>query len=231
MMLLNASTNTLLQTNDFQDELIIALIALIGVIFAAVLSFNISKKQIKHLEKRIPLEFLTEKRTEWISNIRDVTAEYWALIYKRCNAMALAMPSDKVDLSDVQKLNYLAGKLKLYLNRNSVIDNKVIGLIFEISEILNSSSGPFRDAQVKANRIMDYVGIILKVEWERVNLEVKENNLSDKEKKKRLTKKSIALLQLYKEELKAKEEPNKNLSRVMLEIEDLIYKLKTEIIN
>ena len=223
----NFQNELLLQANRFQGELIISSIGVAGMIVVALVGFYATRREVKIQEKRIPLEFLTEKRSEWISNIRDIAAEYRALVYKSSNARASSLQLSETDLSDIQTLNKLAGKLELYLNPNSIIDKKVISLIFEISAILNSDNKNYRDAQIKANRLMDYIGIILKIEWERVNLEVKEIKMSDKEKKNELIKKSILLLNCYKEEVGAKEKNmSEGLNKVMFEIEELISDLQ-----
>ncbi len=133
-----------------------------------------TKREIMHIsaeqdseEKRLNITYITDKRVDWMSKIRDVSAEYLSLIYDVTASGIFHTIKPEI----ITKLNEKSTLLKLYLNFMGDIDAVIINIINDVNRDIKNKR--FEEAQLKANLLINHLQIYLKLEWNRVNSEVK----------------------------------------------------------
>jgi len=218
-------TNWLKIDNQIYIQIVINLMTWIEVLIGTIARTDETKKQIESTEKnlkeqieaerenqerRIPLEYLTEKRVDWLQDVRNISAEWMASVLATVNYGK----KEEEFLNSLNKVNLLAGKLVLFLNPQDELDSIVISILGEVAKKLLEIE-PVDVAQRKQVEELEryvqlgiiYIGVILKTEWYRINLEVKglKDIENSKELKKLLFEKNLELLKnakgFYKKEI------------------------------
>lgn len=147
----------------------------IGIAIAAlfsILSFakgiNDSRKQNKYLEKSININYITDKRVEWINTLRETAAEYITLVY---DVTADLINKGTTSKEKINQINKYSSLLILLLNFCGDIDTVVIQIIHNIYG--NIRNEKYEEAQTQLSFFRAHIQIYLKLEWNRVKSEVK----------------------------------------------------------
>lgn len=176
------------------DTIIAAIIALAGVgvgcLFSLISDFIKNKRETKRMElslkaaqisnqKNISVQYLTNKRVDWIYEVRNTLAEFIALA-QECASKKVHDNSAKIPEKIYREMNVYIAKLRLLFNFNGDDDKKILDLINKIKD--NISEGEdFRPLNFQNDIILltKYSQVYLKLEWERVKYEIKgEKDLS-----------------------------------------------------
>jgi hypothetical protein len=147
----------------------------IGIAIAAFFSFLSfgkgiieSKSQNKYLEKSININYITDKRVEWINRVREVAAEYITNVY---DVTADLLNSGSTSGDKINQINKNSSLLILLLNFAGDIDSAIIQIIYNIYGNIRNSE--FEEAQTQIAYFKAHIQIYLKLEWNRVKSEVK----------------------------------------------------------
>lgn len=167
-------------------EVIGALIGLAGVLFGLVFTYIINLLSIKEqnkrdiekenvekytFEKQLSINFITDKRIEWIQNLRQAVSEYVSV------CMTITNDKNNVTPENIREINLKSGYIHLLLNFSDIIDSILIELMDKINKELENK----RDIDNLITLFIKHSQIYLKLEWERVKAEVagKEFNNSE----------------------------------------------------
>lgn len=147
------------------------------------------KNEISENQKSLSIQYITNKRVDWIYVVRDTISEFISLAY--FIAEKYKLKSLKVDSALYRNLNKETAKLKLFFNFTGDIDKDILGLINNIVNNLGADKFDSNEFQNDINLLTKHSQIYLKLEWERVKLETKNEFSSEKlnEKKEELYKK------------------------------------------
>ena len=126
------------------------------------------KSEYETWKKGLAVQYVTDKRVDWIQNLRDTTGEYLAEVHRQ---LSLRVPSVSCRMQE------RALHLELLLNFDGDIDRYIIDLIRMIHNGLGKED---RKVIKKYNHLlMVHVEVYLKLEWNRVRLEVENGEYSD----------------------------------------------------
>lgn len=140
-----------------------ALLALVGVIFGAIVTYLISRRSIY-------INSVTVERTKWIGELRTNIA--------KLSGQVLNISHSRVSLETVSEENYrswereiyeLSALIKLQLNPSNEIDRNLLRIIDEFTDSLNNPTH-FRWAGLDM-LLVSHAQWLLKAEWEKVKAE------------------------------------------------------------
>jgi len=170
------SVITILGISFTWEAIGIAIAAIFSIInFLKILGDTIINN--RNTNKQFQVNYITDKRVDWIYKVREVASEFTAL------TINISMDLKRVD-SGVNKEVFLKygeamSHLKLLLNFNGDIDAVIINLIDKIYK--ETCTGNFKES-IKLVRVLTaHLQIYLKLEWNRVNSEVKTRKYSQKQ--------------------------------------------------
>lgn len=170
------------------DTIIAAMIALagagVGCVFTLVADFVKNKSENKRLkisleaaqissQKNMSVQYITNKRVDWIYEVRNTLAEYIALAQECANKKVLDK-SITIPEKIYRELNVYLAKLRLLFNFDGDDDKKILDLLDNIKN--NISAGEDFNALNFQNDIIlltKYSQVYLKLEWERVKYEIR----------------------------------------------------------
>jgi hypothetical protein len=145
-------------------ELLPAITSLGGVVVAAVVAVLVARQQFRG-------NVLSKNRQEWINKLRELLAEYDAILYDILAnfRFGTALKSKEEGVSTIMKANLIRCQIKLFINPNEV-DH--VALLDLISKLYNAASSQDDKQMKEFTKLEDeYVALaqrILKREWERV---------------------------------------------------------------
>lgn len=170
------------------DTIIAAMIALagagVGCFFTLVADFVKNKSENKRLkisleaaqissQKNMSVQYITNKRVDWIYEVRNTLAEYIALAQECANKKVLDK-SITIPEKIYRELNVYLAKLRLLFNFDGDDDKKILDLLDNIKN--NISAGEDFNVLNFQNDIIlltKYSQVYLKLEWERVKYEIR----------------------------------------------------------
>lgn len=148
------------------------------------------KNQISENQKSLSVQYITNKRVDWIYAVRDTMSKFISLSYFITEKYKVH--DIKVEPSLYRELNKQIALLKLFFNFTGDIDIKILDLIDDIAQNLSSDEFVTFLFQKSIKNLTKESQIYLKLEWERVKLET--NNEFSQEK---LDKKKKELYEKY----------------------------------
>lgn len=136
---------------------------------------KMERAQKERLDKQLATQYITDKRVEWIHEVRNTVADY-------VEAVTIAMDENAPENFD--NVNKINAKLELLLNIKKAVDNKIIRLMSIIIDVLtklrNLEGKDFENEKIELKKNLGYaicylvrfVQICLRVEWKKVKSEV-----------------------------------------------------------
>lgn len=144
------------------DEIMIALMAFIGALVGGVCTLVANRKNIS-------VQYITDKRVDWIYEVRNTLAEYIAIAQECATILA---SKKKVTKELYRELDGYLAKLRLLFNYAGEDDREILDVIEdirkEISGRKNFDEGKLENDIVKLTQLSQRY---LKMEWERVKYE------------------------------------------------------------
>ena len=153
----------------------------IGIVIAAVFSvlsvigniinFFLKRKETK---KNRSIQYVTDKRVEWIYAVRKEAAEFLSLVH------TYGVDSE-IPTEEFERICEKIYILELYFNFEGIVDNVLISLMYDIIDDMKNHRHFNTNVQLFCNHLRIY----LKVEWNRVKYEAngekytKERNISE----------------------------------------------------
>jgi hypothetical protein len=139
------------------------------------------------------IQYITDKRVDWIYRVREVASDYITLVYDVVASIHL----ETINQEMLSELNKKLSMLKLLLNFNGDIDSIIIAKIDAIN--LDIDNEKYDEAKLKVSLMIIHLQIYLKLEWNRVNSEVKLGEYSKEQYKKEMLE--LYSIYPYKDEL------------------------------
>lgn len=185
--------------------------ALIGSLFLLLANFINNKSENERLElslknaeadnqKNISVQYITNKRVDWIYEVRNTLSEYIALAQecanKKVHDKKMIIP-DKI----CRELNVYLAKLRLLLNFTGFDDKIILELLDKIKD--NISRGEeFSSSEFQEDIILltKYSQVYLKLEWERVKCEIEGVQDINGEQKNKIGERLSTLRERYYKE-------------------------------
>lgn len=148
-------------------------------------------------QKNISVQYITNKRIDWIYEVRNTLSEYIALAQecKKFYDEKLEIPKEIYREFDI-----CLEKLRLLFNFAGADDRKILELLEKIKSNI-SIEEEFRSSDFQKDIILltKHSQIYLKLEWERVKCEIEGVQDNDKQKNKLEERLSILREKYYKE--------------------------------
>lgn len=135
--------------------LLTALFSLISIIISFMNYFS--------AKKRTNIEFVTNKRVDWINNIRQEVAEYITFIHEVCK-------KKKISPEEFHSLVVRQYTIRLYLNYAGIIDHIIEETMRNMINYINAKE--YDKAEDESVTFINHMRIYLKIEWDRVKIEV-----------------------------------------------------------
>lgn len=151
--------------------IIIAAIFSVFSVIGNIINFFLKRKETK---KNRSIQYVTNKRVEWMYAVRKEAAEFLSLVHTYGKA---SMIPDEAFERICEKI-YI---LELYFNFEGIVDNVLISLMYDIIDDVKNHRSFNTNAQLFCNHLRIY----LKVEWNRVKYEAngekytRERNISE----------------------------------------------------
>lgn len=135
------------------------------------LKISLESTQINN-QKNMNIQYITNKRIDWINEVRDILAEYIAIAQECANKLVL---DKKIVISekDYRDLNICLAKLRLLSNFDEAYEKEVLYLLNEIKN--NISMGEkFRPGKFQNDIILLTKNSqkYLKLEWDCIKHEI-----------------------------------------------------------
>ena len=146
------------------EELLLAILAFAGA-FAGGLCTLVANR------KNLSVQFITDKRVDWIYEVRNTLAEYIGLT-QECekNLASYKKLPEKLE----RELNVYLAKLRLLFNYAGEEDRKVLEVIECIHRSVSGGDVPKEEAlDLQIERLTKLSQQYLKLEWERVKYETR----------------------------------------------------------
>lgn len=141
-----------------------ALFSILSVV-GAIINYFRQKKQIK-------IQYITNKRVNWINEIRRETAEYVTMMQIFCRK---GKQFTQEEFYSVVSKQYT---IRLYLNYAGVIDHVIEETMEKMVNYFNASQ--FDKAEEECATLVNHMQIYLKVEWDRVKTEASGKKYTNK---------------------------------------------------
>ena len=176
------------------DEIIAAVIAasvsLIGVIIATVVSYRQTVKHIrqsndelqknmKFSEQQLKVEYITNKRIEWIQNVRLLIADFITVAMDYLNYVDSLEPLEATFSGEKHRtfyhdINFCVSKMRLYLNGFDERDAEIISVSEKIVGSVGKPKDEFKSTEYYNDVILltKLSQVYLKLEWERCKSEI-----------------------------------------------------------
>lgn len=149
----------------------------------------------KNNQKNVSIEYITNKRVEWLYEVRNVLAEYIALS-QECANRIMKSENAKIPKSIYRKINIHLAKLKMLFNFTGDYGKEILDLLDIIKNNI-FDAGQFDDGKFENDIILltKYAQVYLKIEWELVKYEIRnqENLILERDERRMLKEKYFKL--------------------------------------
>lgn len=179
------------------DTVTAALIAfggvVIGYIFNMITDYIKNKHENQRIElslkadeinsrKSISVQYITNKRVDWIYEVRNTLSDYIALA-QECANKKVNNENVKIPETVYRELNAYLAKLRLLFNFDGDEDKKILDLLDKIkNNISENDNFCALNFQNDMMLLTKHSQVYLKLEWERVKYEIRgEKDPSDEE--------------------------------------------------
>jgi len=157
----------------------------IGIAIAAFLSIINFIKSIYdtysskvNFKKQMRINYITDKRVDWINKVRDTASKYISNVFNVTGGVLL----NEFETTSIIMLYESENLLRLLLNFDGDIDSIIINKMNDINKKI--SDDEFKEAQLHTELLMIHLQVYLKLEWNRVNSEVKTGKYDSSQLKK-----------------------------------------------
>ncbi len=130
------------------------------------------------------IQYITDKRVDWIYEVREVASDYISLVYELTTLMQMKKTEDSEYIKIYSEVTKKANKLKLFLNFTGGNDSLIMMKIENVDSGISSEN--YNVARKNVGFIIMHLQIYLKLEWNRVNSEVKSGVYSKEQYKKEM---------------------------------------------
>lgn len=165
--------------------LVTILISLINLIYSIITRHLDKKSERISQQKALSVQYITDKRVEWIYQVRLLVAEYVSTVIDLKQAKKGISVQNIKEYREKIRADYY--KLKLYFNGYDKRDKMILGYMKHINDIIldgkNSKESNLRLVS-DMNQLIAAAQNYLKLEWERCKLEVEVKYTDDEIKKK-----------------------------------------------
>lgn len=176
--------------------IIAGIIALISVVLSAVVQYKCTKNMIKsenerlktmmdnsrkENSKRLSVEYITNERIRWIQELRNTFADFRShttVVYFKIISGGKLDPAYSFEIN--REASYLKLLLKRYGDKECSISQKIDECIECVNNVAKSEMAYFDAMNELTSEVQNY----LKVEWERVKIEIEGLKWSEDEEKK-----------------------------------------------
>lgn len=144
------------------DEIMIALMAFMGALAGGVCTLVANRKNIS-------VQYITDKRVDWIYEVRNTLAEYIAIAQECATILS---SKKKVTKELYRELDGYLAKLRLLFNYAGEDDRKILDVIEDIRKEISGRKN-FDEAKFETDveKLTQLSQQYLKSEWERVKYE------------------------------------------------------------
>ncbi|MDP8205815.1 MAG: hypothetical protein P9L92_04050 [Candidatus Electryonea clarkiae] len=118
---------------------------------------------------------VTSERIKWIDKLRNNISDFCGLTYTWVMSELKEKPNE---LEYIVKIDNLRHLIRLQLNPDGALDQKIEELIAEIPTLTNSSQR--KELRSAINTLIETTQKLLKEEWDKVKLESKSGDLKRK---------------------------------------------------
>lgn len=131
------------------------------------------KNEIIISSKALSLQYITDKRVDWIYAVRDELSGFISLVLYIADKHLVSMGSEDISLEYSRELNQYMAKLRLLFNFSGERDKKILELIDSLIHNLKLGKQGFKRSRFEeeVTQLTRQSQIYLKLEWERVKLE------------------------------------------------------------
>lgn len=155
----------------FRSYIIPAIIA--GIVSFAAVALS-GYMVYRNTKRQLEVSYITDKRVEWIQELRKTMSEYMAIVFNILNADAM---KETVTLQMIGDLNQKAFYLEFLLNCKGKIDITMLDTIDRINTAIKKHE--YENIQSEINILFKHTQVYLKLEWNRVKMEVKGKKYTD----------------------------------------------------
>ncbi len=155
----------------FRSYIIPAIIA--GIVSFAAVALS-GYMVYRNTKRQLEVSYITDKRVEWIQELRKTMSEYMAIVFNIINADAM---KETVTLQMIGDLNQKAFYLEFLLNCKGKIDITMLDTIDRINTAIKKHE--YENIQSEINILFKHTQVYLKLEWNRVKMEVKGKKYTD----------------------------------------------------
>ncbi|KAB7635270.1 hypothetical protein [Bacillus sp. B3-WWTP-C-10-D-3] len=164
----------------------------IATIVAAVLNVRINRKNIEIAKEERFIDTITAERVKWLNTLRDTCSEYLKLAIIQMNDFQKwkAEGIENINEDELRErsfeMRYISSRIYLSLNQTEPINEKLIDLQSEITNILGTNNiSEFESKKIiQSIEDLQYLQqVVLKSEWRRIK---EENKLGTEMKDDRM---------------------------------------------
>lgn len=167
--------------------IIAAIVALLSTIVTSIISYRTTKQMIKSENDRLKTSleaskrendlqlsaaYISNERVRWIQEVRGTFADFRAHTTVRVNSYAMSRPEMNFNFEINREASYLKLLMKGYGNRELNI-KRTIDLVLEIVSCITIREATPEQYYDTMDVLTRLIQIYLKVEWERVKIEIK----------------------------------------------------------
>lgn len=157
---------------------IAAVFSIISLIGQVINYFSEKRKRKKDHQ----ITYVTDKRLEWIYEVRNTISEYVAVSNKIADDKKYS-GVESIEL--MHTANMLSCKIRLLLNFSDDLDFEILKIINYICAN-NSEVSKYDEVIDKIGILTDLFQVYFKYEWERIKLEVNDEKITEKWKRKKI---------------------------------------------
>jgi hypothetical protein len=179
------------------------------------------KNEIEINKRNNSIQYITDKRVDWINKLRENSAEYVSLVIDVTGSFKTGMITKEMIIELYKREN----TLKLLMNFNGDIDSLIIKKIHKIGKYISEEK--YDQAKLNVYLILIHLQIYLKLEWNRVNNEVKTGIYSNEQLRREMV--NLYTKYPYTDELEKKEIEYACLSFEKKWGHDVYQKIRNEI--
>lgn len=148
------------------------------------------KHEVSQNNKNLSVQYITDKRVEWIYEVRNTISKLISELYYVSSEYKLEIKT--IPIEGLKEMNYLHAKLRLLFNFTGDIDSRIIQLSNSLIRSINNAGFDRTKFSEEMMCLSELTQIYLKLEWDRVKIEA-SGNVDDQDMRQRLYRRKIDL--------------------------------------
>ena len=167
--------------NEILNTVITAMAAFAAGIIGSLVTLKTDKHETNRLvlslrkakenqEKSLAVQYITDKRVDWIYEVRNTMSEFIALA-NDCMYKIVTDRHEKIPDEMYRNLNIYYAKLRLLFNFSGKEDKEILELLNKIVQDVSNRERGKKDSRENLEKLTRYCQVYLKLEWERVKME------------------------------------------------------------